>query len=247
MKKLVRIFLVLVLLLIVAGVLAVFFIGNIVKRGVEKVGPMVTKVSVKLDAANISVFNGSGELKGFVLGNPAGFKSSEAVKVGTISLSLVPKSVLGDKVVIHSIKIEGPEINYETDLKGDNLRRIMDNISSGEKAPSKQPGESKPTEKSKGAQRKLQVDEFVITGAKVHATAPIVGTYTVLVPEIKLPPLGQGPEGITVAELSQKVMSAVLEAASKAAADGLSKAGKEGAGDMLKKGASGIGDLLKKK
>ena len=243
MKKIVRILLGLVLVLVVLVVVAILFIGSIIKNGVEKVGPIVTKVPVKLDAANISVFSGTGTLKGFVLGNPEGFKSSEAVKVGSMSLSLVPKSVLGDKVVIRSIRVEAPEINYETDLKGDNLRKILDNISSGEK----QPAETKPGEKSKGAQKKLQVDEFVITGGKLHATAPLVGTYTVPLPEIKFTNLGQGPEGITVADLSKKVMTAVLEAATKAAAEGLSNAGKGTSGsaaDALKKGA---GDLFKKK
>lgn len=249
MKKIVRILLGLVVLLLVLGVVAILFIGSIVKTGVEKVGPVVTKVPVKLDAANISVFSGSGTLKGFVLGNPEGFKSPEAVKVGSMSLALVPMSVLGDKVVIHSIRVEAPEISYETDLKGSNLGRILDNISSGEK----QPAESKPGEKSKGAQKKLQVDEFLITGAKVHATAPLVGTYTVPLPEIKLTDLGQGPDGITVADLSKKVMTALVEATTKAAADGLKNAGKgvqglEGsATDTLKKGASGLGDLFKKK
>ena len=117
MKKLiVRILILVVLLVVVALGAGVFFLGSIVKKGVEKVGPSVTKVSVKLDSAIISVFGGSGELKGFVVGNPDGFKSPEAMKVGTMSLKLSPMSIFGDKVVIQSIKVLEPEITLETCL-----------------------------------------------------------------------------------------------------------------------------------
>jgi uncharacterized protein involved in outer membrane biogenesis len=256
MKKLIIRSLIVIVLLVVVGLAAgVFFLGSIVKSGVEKVGPTVAKVPVKLDSAIISVFGGSGELKGFVLGNPEGFKSSEAIKVGTMSLSISPMSILGDKVVIHSIKVLGPEITYETDLKGSNLGRILDNMGGDKPAVEKPPGETKPSgdtkpsSGAKGAQKKMQVDEFIIAGAKVHATAPVVGSYTVTVPEIKLTNLGQGSDGITATELSTRVMRAVLDASAKAAAEGLSKGKgvedlKAGATDTLKKG---VGDFLKKK
>lgn len=260
MKKLiVRILVVAVLLVVVALVAGFFFIGTIIKTGVEKVGPVVTKVPVKLDSANISVFSGSGELKGFVLGNPEGFKTPEAIKVGTMSLSISPMSVLGDKLVVRSIKVLGPEISYETGLTGSNLGKILDNMGGekpageqppGEKPPGeKPPVESKPSSGEKGAQKKLQVDEFIISGAKVHASAPLVGAYVVSVPEIKLTNLGQGPEGITATELGNRVMSALLAATTKAVAEG-AKSGKglegigAGATDALKKG---VGDLLKRK
>jgi len=246
MKKLiVRILILVVLLVVVALGAGVFFLGSIVKKGVEKVGPSVTKVSVKLDSAIISVFGGSGELKGFVVGNPDGFKSPEAMKVGTMSLKLSPMSIFGDKVVIQSIKVLEPEITLEAGLTGSNLGKLLDNMGGDKPAVEKPTGEAKPPSGAKGAQRKLQVDEIVITGAKVHATAPIIGSYTQVVPEIKIANLGQGPDGITAAELSRRVMSVVLEAATKAAAEGLSKGkGVDGTTDALKKG---VGDFLKKK
>src|SRR6266576_1395330 len=115
MKKIVRIFLGLVLVLIALVVAAILFIGTIVKTGVEKVGPRVARVSVKLDRAKLSIFDGSGALKGFVSGTPARYKTSAAINVGTVAISLVPASVLQEKKHISSIRVEGPEITYETD------------------------------------------------------------------------------------------------------------------------------------
>ncbi len=217
MKKLIRIAVVLVLLVVVLLVVGLFYLGNIVKSGVERVGPSVAKVPVTLDSAAISVLGGSGVLKGFVIGNPEGYKSPEAIKVGTVSVSLVPRSLLSDKVVIRSIKVESPELTFEKNsLTGSNLEKILENLG-GEKKPSDP--SSKPATPSENAQKKLQVDEFIITGAKVHAIVPIVGPYTVPLPELKLMNLGQGPEGITGAELGQRVMTLVLEATTKAVAE----------------------------
>ena len=243
MKKLIRIVAVLVILLVVVLLVGLFYLGNIIKSGIERVGPAVTKVPVTLDSAAVSVLGGNGTLKGFVIGNPEGYKSPEAIKVGTVHISIVPKSLLGDKVVIRSIKVEGPEITFEkTGLAGSNLEKILDNLGGEKKpgdAPSKDDGQG-------GAQKKLQVDEFVITGAKVHATVPIVGTYTVALPELKLTNLGQGPEGITGAELGQRVMTLVLEATTKAVAENAPGAAGQAA-ETINNAKDAVKDLFKKK
>jgi hypothetical protein len=162
MKKAVIALLVIVVVLLVGGGLAAFlFLGTIVKKGVETVGPNITKTSLKLDSATISVFNGSGQLKGFELGNPEGFKTGSAVKVGSIGLALEPRSVLGKKVVIHSIRVEAPEITYEAALGGSNIGKILDNLKSTS-SQEKSTGGSKQT----GSQKALQVDEVAKMVAK---------------------------------------------------------------------------------
>jgi hypothetical protein len=63
MKKRLPIILVIcVALVVVVAVAGFLFLGTIVKTGVEKVGPMITKVPITLDGATISVFSGSGQL-----------------------------------------------------------------------------------------------------------------------------------------------------------------------------------------
>jgi uncharacterized protein involved in outer membrane biogenesis len=252
MKKLiVRILLGLVIVLVVVVVGSIFFISTIVKAGVEKVGPRVAKVSVKLDSVAISVFGGSGTLKGLVIGNPEGYKTPEAIRIGTVDLSLVPGSVLSEKKHIRLIKVEGPEITYETDLKGSNIGKLLDNVGG-----SAEQDKKAPTKKEQTSKTKLQVDEFVITGAKVHVNASLLGQSTggtIPLPEIRLTKLGEGPDGITPAELSQKVLKEVLNETTKAVAANAGKLGDTGkalgtgAVDQLKKGAGGIGDLFNKK
>src|SRR5438874_4317894 len=202
MKKfLFRAFIVLVALIILAALGVHFFLDSIVKKEVETIGPKVTKVDVKLNSISLSLLSGSGKIKGFTLGNPPGFKSPSSMAVGTASLAVVPKSILGDKIIIKSINIEGPEITMESDLTSVNLLKIKSNLPSNPSDP-----QAAENTKSDGKpSKKLQVDDFVLKNGKVHVmlSTPI-GTQsaTVPLPLINLKDLGTGPEGITPAELA---------------------------------------------
>lgn len=243
------------LALLIAFVFGFVFLGSVVKAGVEKVGPLVTGVSVKLDGAAVSIFSGKGELKGLEVGNPQGFKTPTAIKVGTAAVAVVPKSVMADKVVIQSVRVEAPEITYETDLKGNNLSKILENVQSIA-------GKGQPTEPGKKP-KKLEVDEFVITGGKINMSATMLGgkSATLPLPEIRLANLGQGPDGITAVELTEKVLNAVVSGTLKAVAEGGAAFAKEGVKAATETGKSAVkqigtegaksleklGDVFKKK
>jgi hypothetical protein len=128
----------------------------------------------------------------------------------------------------------------------------MENVDAATGGGSKSPGKS---HGDKGASRKLQVDDFLISGAKVDVTMTGLGgkSLDVSLPDIHFTGLGTGPEGITAGELTQKVLGqvtvATLKAVEKALADigkGATEAAKDAAGN-LDKTAKGIGDLFKKK
>jgi hypothetical protein len=215
------------------------FLDSAIKSGVETLGSKITKTDVKLNSVSLSLLSGSGKIKGFVLGNPQGFKTPAAINVGIANLALEPRSLLDDKVIIRDITIDGPEITFETDLTAVNLKKILSNIEetaggSGEKVASSdtnQPAPSKPAEAGGG--KKLQVDNFLIKNAKVHVSvnAPVLGQQTanVTIPEIHLTNMGTNAEGITAAQLSKEVLKVIVEksaeAAEKVIAD-MSKGGK---------------------
>ena len=253
MKKfLIRLVLVVVVLVVLVVVVVGLNLNSAIKKGVETIGPKITKVDVKLEAVNLSLFSGSGSLKGLVVGNPPGYKTPYAISVGNASVSVSPGSVFSDKVVVKSIRIAAPEINYEGDVLTDNLRTILKNMSgdsSGAAATNAVPKDAgKPG-------KRLQVDEFIISGAKVNVNVNVNGlakvSEPVVIPDIKLPPLGQGPEGITSEELSQKALAAisdyVLKYAVNKAADVGKEAVKKAASEELNKATEGLGNLLKKK
>src|SRR5256886_1369409 len=129
MKKLIiRVVLVVVVLLVVAIGVSVYCLGSIVKKGVETVGPQITGTEIKLDSATLSLLSGSGRLKGLFVGNPEGFKTASAIKVGAVSLGVAPRSVFADKIHVKEVRVEAPEITFEGGLKGNNLSRLLDNV-----------------------------------------------------------------------------------------------------------------------
>jgi len=261
MKKLIKIVIVLVLVLIVAAFLGLYlFLDKAITKGFNTVGPTITKTDTHIEGASLSFFSGSGKMKGLFIGNPEGYKGA-AMQVGSSSFAVKPGSIFSDKVVVKSVRIEGPELSLETDLKSINLKKLLSNVQEATGANGKQtPKEAQPEASSK-ANKKVQVDEFVITGTKLHVslTAPLVGqkSATVPMPEIKLPPMGQGPDGVTVAEVSsmalQKLLEAALAEGEKVVAD-LMKGGQFMGKDLgtnttstIQNATKGIGDLLKKK
>ena len=255
MKKLIfRLVIALVVVIILAVLALGLFLDKAIKRGVETYGPKLTKVDVKLDSVNLSVVSGSGSIKGLVVGNPEGYTTPSAISVGSAHVALRPSSLLSDKIVIKSIKLEAPEITLETDLRHNNLSKLLKNVkeaaAGGEKEPAKpqkpaQPSEGKPA-------KKLQVDEFIITGGKVNVSLTAMdGTaVTVPLPDIHLKDLGTGPEGITAAELTQRVLEAIqqnaIQAASGVATEAAVKAAEGTGSNAVERLTKGLGGLLKK-
>ena len=218
MKRLfVRVVVILLFLLVVAVGVSIYFLGSIVKKGVETVGPQITKTEIKLDSATLSLLSGSGKLKGLLVGNPEGFKTESAIKVGAVSIGIVARSVFSDKAGA--------------------------------------------TSKDKSASKKLQVDDFLISGGKINLSVdagPLGGkSATVPLPEIHLTNLGTGPDGITAADLTAKVLKEILQAAIPAAEKAVVDLGKGATGvvkdagktatEGAEKATKSIGDLFKKK
>jgi uncharacterized protein involved in outer membrane biogenesis len=261
MKKLITRLLIALVVVVILAVLAVgLFLDGAIKKGVETFGPKLTKVDIKLQSVSLSLFSGSGGIKGLVVGNPEGFKTPSAISVGTATVALKPGSLLSHKIVIKSIKVQGPEITYETDLKHNNLSKILSNVQEatggGGQEPAK-PTEPAPPKEAKPA-KTLEVDDFVISGGRIHVSVTTLGgqAATIPLPDIHLQGLGTGPEGITPAELTKRVLEAIEKVAAQASSGAVNDIGKgaiyftKDAGGLgtnaVDKVTKGLGGFLKK-
>ncbi len=254
-----------IVVLLVVGVIVVgAFLGSIVKAGMETVGPKVTQTTLTVEAVNISLLGGSASVKGLVLGNPSGYQASQSISVGDAAVSLAPGSLLSDKIVVRSIAVRDAEITFEGNPFGaNNLTKIMDNVnamtasaaSAGTNAPASSAGGKKPA-------KKLEVDDFLITGAKIHAnlTGVVNKEITLPLPDIHLTDLGKGSDGITAADLTKTVLgqitSGTIKALTTAVADlgknvtGAAKGAAQDAGKAASEGVEkvkkGLGGLFEK-
>jgi uncharacterized protein involved in outer membrane biogenesis len=245
-----------VVVLILAIVVVGFFLGDVVKAGMETVGPKVTQTPLTVGSVKISALTGSVSLNDFNLGNPGEYtaKAPNAISAGKTAVSVAPMSLLSDKIVVKEIEVRNAEITFVGNPFGaNNLKKIMDNVNAFTGGSAAKPAETNapvpPAEKQPG--KKLEVDKILITGAKVHfngATLPL--------PDIHLENLGTGPDGITPAalvkdmlnEINVATLKVVVEAAGKLgqnATDAVKETGKSLGGDASKIGKS-LGDMFKK-
>ena len=231
----------LVVLIAAVVIIVGFFLGDVVKAGMETVGPKVTQTTLTVSSVHVGILTGSAGVNDLVLGNPDGYKSPSAISVGKTAVSVAPFSVLSDKIVIRSIEVRSPEITFEGNPFGaNNLKKIMDNVNAftgtaatpATNAPA-QPGAKKPA-------KKLEVDEFLISGAKVHFNGA-----TLSLPDIHLTDLGKGDDGITASDLTKKVLGEVTSATIKVIGSSLGDAGKAVGGEASKLGKN-LGGLFGK-
>src|SRR5262249_7040637 len=154
-----------------------------------------------------------------------GYQTPTAIKAGEVSVSVKPSSVLSDKIVVRSVKVAAPDITFEGNLQGNNLSKILENIQGTTGGATSTPNKKDET----GTKKKIEVDDFSITGGTMHLSQPLLGgrSANVVLPDIHLKDLGTGADGITPAELSEKVFKVLLEATSKAVTESMANLSKD--------------------
>lgn len=235
-------------LAIVLGLVAVvyigltFFLGSIVKAGVNRFGPQLTQTKVVLSGAHISPLTGSGNLSGLAVGNPKGWSDANAFYLGKIHLDVEPFSVLGDHIVINELIIDQPEFLYETKIISSNIKDLLKNIEQFTGS-----GGREPATKS-GQPIKFVVKKFRLTNGTVR-----LGVGPAALP-LPLPPLamdniGVAQGGISPDELAGAIMQDVLSGIVQASTQALMKAGSTSgasAAEAVNDAARKTGDSLKK-
>ena len=250
MKKwIIRVAVILVVVVVAVVVLLFTNLNSIVKGGVEKVGPQITKTELRLAKANISPLSGSGQLTGLLVGNPEGYKTESAIKVGDVKVVLKMASVMRDTVEIESVNIQAPEITFDGGLGDNNLSKILDNVKAATGGNEKKEPKSPPA----GPGKKFRVQDVVMQGGRIHVNFTALGaskSFDLPLGDIHLRNIGSDGSGVNVAELTRELMEPLLTAAIKAVAE--SNLGKEiknigkGALDDVNKATKGIKELFKK-
>ena len=174
MKKILIIVGVLVVLVIIALTLLVSNLGPVIKTAVETVGPELTKTKVKLESADVSIFSGTVDLGGFLLGNPAGFTAPTAMTCKSIEVDIDNSSVTTDTIIIKKIEIIAPVITYEKKGSTDNFQTIQQNV---QKAVPAGDGSAAKTETAdSGQSKKIIIENFIVKDAKINLAGSILST-----------------------------------------------------------------------
>ena len=235
-----------ILVLIIAGVAILYLsLNRVIRSAVETYGPQATKSEIKLGSVNVSPFSGQASLSNLVVGNPPGFKTPSAFRLGGMRVALEVGSVLSDTVAIREIVIRGPEITYELGTGGSNLAVLQKNVEAYSGGGAKASAQS--TQAQQGG-KKVAIARLRVEQAKLHvSTVPLKGEpVTLALPDIELKNLGKGSQGTSLATVVEKVLLEVNREAVKAVASvnlkGMAERAKKEAEGA---GAGGIGGKLK--
>lgn len=208
---------VLVALLLAVYVGLSFFLGSVVRAGVNTFGPKLTQTKVELAGARISPFTGSGTLSGLFVGNPEGWQSDRAFYLGKIHVDVEPFSIFGDHIVVNEILIDEPEFVYETKIVASNIKDLLKNIEEFT-------GGNETATAESGAPIKFVVKNFRLTNGKARlGVGP--AALPLPLPPIALNDLGVKEGGITPDQLAGAVMKSVLGSIGAATAHAAGKVG----------------------
>ncbi len=266
----------LLVVLIVAVVVIYTQLGTIIRAGVETIGPQATGAPISLSDVDISVFSGKAGLNDLILGNPEGFKSDQAFKLGRVRAHVDVGTVTQEVMVIKSILIDGAEITWEG-WNGNNHRKIMQNIQSFTGPSGSDKTASGKTE-SGGSKQKVVIEDFRFQNSAMHFVLAGQSVGTVNLPEIHMTDIGKKSGGQDLKDTLKVLYAGIMGSLSTAVASNRSllsqkardlqkvgtklvKEGQEtlskskqaletgnvsGAVDSVKKVTKGLGGLLKK-
>lgn len=244
MKKILIALSIVLVLVVVAYITLQFFLGSIVKAGVNKFGPSITQTKVELASANLSPFSGHGTLTGLAVANPAGWPAGNAFYLGKVHIDMEPFSVFDDHIVINEIVVDQPEFTYDTKLVSSNIGDLLKNIERSlgiEKTDQPKDATGKPV--------KLEVRRFVLRNGKV--TLGVAGNaMTLPMPPVELTNIGTAEGGVTPAALAFAVMRSVTASVIMASTDALKAVGGTSgaaAADAVKQAGEALKGIFKKK
>lgn len=244
----------LILIVIVAAGLFYLWQGRdrLIKAAVEEAGSRATQVSVTLDEVDTGdILDGSVALRGLIVGNPAGFKTASAFKLGEVSVKVDPGSIMSDTIVVKEVVVAAPEVTYEFAGSGSNIGTIQKNV--------EKTAGGEPSSAGDGGGKKVVIENLYIRDGRVNVSADFLqGKQTgTNLPTIHLKDIGKSSGGASPTAVAEQVIAAITKAATGAVAkldvgaikDALQKEMGAKIGDVQKKleqGTGGATDMMKK-
>ncbi len=213
-----------VVLFIVAAILAFSSVDPFIKRAVEEAVSKITGTTVKLDNVSTSLTAGTASLSALTLGNPSGFNTPHAFKLGDITVTMDTQTVTKKTIVIREIIVYAPKVtaefrNFTFDrltannsiweaVKTSNFATIQKNIAASLEARDSETKESK---------LKFVIEKLRMSNVQVRAISQSGIVFDKILPplSISVVNIGKNKGGLSLEEivgaLVPKVQNAVIQ------------------------------------
>jgi hypothetical protein len=191
-------------------------LDSVVASTIERQGSALTGTDVTVDGVNLALTAGRADLAGLTVGNPRGYETDYAVRIGTASVALDIGSLAGDVPVIEELILDGALINAEQREAASNLTDIQKHATASSGEPQVgQPG-------------RIVVQRFRVRNASVLVTSEHLSRPEELpLKDIVVENIGSATGGVTYSDAAEAMLMPVLAAARTAAAERLRSAAGE--------------------
>ena len=254
---------ILLTLLVVLGITAAVVIAmldRIAETGIRVVGSEMVGTKVDVNEVNISLLGAALKVNGFRVGNPAGFRQENAIRVKDFHVDLDVSSLTADKIVVDYLEVSGVELDVEYNIKhGLNLDVLLDNVKKNTEKLSggkEKKAEKKAEKKEKDPQepqkqvviRKLKLKDikFTFSSQQLNISMPLP------LPDIEMDNVGEGKSlaetvETVLTELINNVWTAVKNAGKDVAkqVDGALNEGADALKRALETGKTDVGQAIK--
>jgi hypothetical protein len=181
-----------------------------VAGAIERHGSALTGTSVDVDGVDLALSAGRVDLAGLTVGNPRGYDTDYAVRIGSAAVELDIGSLAGAVPVIEELVLDGALINAEQRGAASNLTDIEQHATAPSgRAPAGDPG-------------RIVVERFRVRSARVLLTSEHLGTPEELpLRDVVVENIGSAAGGVTYSEAAEAMLLPILAAARSAAAERL--------------------------
>jgi hypothetical protein len=243
MRVVIRLVAVGLLILLVVGIAAAFFLDRGARIAVERGVGYALAVKTSVGSVSIRPMQGSVDLAALSIANPAGFSDHAFLTLDDVSLSVKLSSLLKDEVDVPSLELSGLKLRLEGRGTKTNYATILDNL---KRLESTTGAPKEPQGDEQGTQKRFVIHELWIRNTTVEGDFALDSPLGQLastkaaasLPEIHLQEVGNG-KSLSLPELSAQILKAILEAAAKGNIPGLS-------GDLAKDLEHDLSDLKSK-
>lgn len=172
-------------LTVIALTVVVMYLDTIIQKGVTVFGSKMTGTKIELKSVSLSLFQPKLELKGFIVGNPAGYSSPEAMSLKRLYIEVDRNSLFTNRILINRIVVDGANICFEPKITGENnLSDLKKNID--KQVPKSEPAKPETAKTPEPAEKKpgktVVIKLFELTNAKISVSSSLIRGNSISLP-----------------------------------------------------------------
>ena len=196
-----------VIIVAATGAFAFYGLYNLdilIRQNIITIGSEATQSPVKLNSANFSLRSGLGRLKQLQISNPEGFNSAYALTAKYIDVTIDPKSIMNDVIVIENISINNASlIAEEQGYKTLNLHQLHQNINHYLLENTEQSSSVNP--------KRYVIENISLTNSNLRLVTEKFGDKVIEIPALAIKDISQPKTGLSAQQLAPAILNPILD------------------------------------